>query len=403
MRELLNGTAPQSSRATRTRAKQVEHLRTSWQQSSTTSRSWQRNTHGHASSSDLWSANQQLQSLQSSTSSYVGKPPGNEESCSAWDVPDIAACLQRTDAQRAHFNTCAYQLKSKERHYKPGVWAGRLQDLSKLSKVCRCPAWVKHVQLVGKEKTAAAAEHPAALAEQIAVDVVNTWKRILNLEWWRYQVETKSQEVNEPQRSWLENEEKKARGETQRIQASKRAASMAFKIENIEEDELQDSAKARPLERLEGGTQHNMCGWDAKPSQKWQEADTTQDSWWEDFKDVGWIRRIPPEGLGGSGQTTARPTTFGRKTSWSCGEKHSRRIWRKTHSGQRKLGVSPPLSKRTCGRRGEKKQRILMGASLTWGGEPHWEWRRRSRRVEYSRQAPGMSRSTLIRPRSLKS
>ena len=39
---------------------------------------------------------------------------------------------------------------------------------------------------------------------------------------------------------------------------------MAFKIENIEEDELQDSAKARPLERLEGGTQHNLCGWDMR-------------------------------------------------------------------------------------------------------------------------------------------
>ena len=31
----------------------------------------------------------------------------------------------------------------------------------------------------------------------------------------------------------------------------------------------------------------------------------------------------------------------------------------------KKTGSSPPLSKRTCGRRGEKKQRILMGASLT--------------------------------------
>ena len=80
----------------------------------------------------------------------LANPPGNEESGSAWDVPEVAACLQRTDAQRAHFNTCAYQLKSKERHYKPGVWAGRLQDLGK-SKVCRCPAWVKHVPLVGKE------------------------------------------------------------------------------------------------------------------------------------------------------------------------------------------------------------------------------------------------------------
>lgn len=80
-------------------------------------------------------------------------PPGNEESGSAWDVPGVAACLQRTDAQRAHFNTCAYQLKRKERHYKPGVWAGRLQDLSKVVEGLQMSS-LKHMPLVGKEKTA---------------------------------------------------------------------------------------------------------------------------------------------------------------------------------------------------------------------------------------------------------
>ena len=84
------------------------------------------------------------------------------------------------------------------------------------------------------------------MAAQIAVDVMRTWKRTLKLEWWRYQVETKSQEVNELQRSWWENEEKKARGETQRIQASKRAASMAFKIDNIEKDEVPDTSRHDP-------------------------------------------------------------------------------------------------------------------------------------------------------------
>ena len=185
-------------------------------------------------------------------------PPGSEESGSAWDVPEVSACLQRTKAVRANYNTCAYQLKSKERHFKPGVWTGRLQNLEKVSKVCRCPAWVRHTSLVGKRKTAPAAEYPAALAETIAVEVVAVWKKTLNLEWWRFQVETKSKIVNDLQKAWLENEEKKTGGNTTRSEPSKRAASMAFKIDNIESDDLPESSKARPIKALK--EEHNrLC------------------------------------------------------------------------------------------------------------------------------------------------
>ena len=185
-------------------------------------------------------------------------PPGSEESGSAWDVPEVSACLQRTKAIRANYNTCAYQLKSKERHFKPGVWTGRLQNLEKVSKVCRCPAWIKHTALVGKRKTAPAAEYPAALAETIAAEVVMVWKKTLNLEWWRYQFETKSKVVNDLQRAWLENEEKKTGGGTTRSEPSKRAASMAFKIDNIESDDLAESSKARPTKVLK--EEHNrLC------------------------------------------------------------------------------------------------------------------------------------------------
>ena len=81
---------------------------------------------------------------------------------------------------------------------------------------------------MGKQLTASAAQYPAALAEAVAVEVVGVWKKTLNLEWWRFKLETKSQEVSDLQKAWLENEDKKSRGETERTPASKRAASMAF-------------------------------------------------------------------------------------------------------------------------------------------------------------------------------
>ena len=87
---------------------------------------------------------------------------------------------------------------------------------------------------------------------------VNVWKKTLNLEWWRYKLETRAQEVNELQRAWLENEEKQTRGETQRKQASKRAASMAFKIDNIEEDELPSSFQGAANENDQRGAQSNF-------------------------------------------------------------------------------------------------------------------------------------------------
>lgn len=39
--------------------------------------------------------------------------------------------------------------------------------------------------------------------------VIGAWKRILNLEWWRFQVSNKSSQVSSLQAKWLANEEKK--------------------------------------------------------------------------------------------------------------------------------------------------------------------------------------------------
>ena len=183
-------------------------------------------------------------------------PPGSEEPGSAWDLPELQQKLEVTGGSKVHYNTCAYMIKDKARFKKPGVWAGRLENIRKLSKVCMCPNWVTHVALVGKQLTASAAQYPAALAEAVAVEVVGVWKKTLNLEWWRFKLETKSQEVSDLQKAWLENEDKKSRGETERTPASKRAASMAFKIDNIESDDLPSGSKGTPSKKIKEN--HNM-------------------------------------------------------------------------------------------------------------------------------------------------
>lgn len=59
------------------------------------------------------------------------------------------------------------------------------RSVGALSKVCRCPAWVKHQSQsqVTQAKADPAARYPRALCEKVAKLVVATWKRVSNLEW----------------------------------------------------------------------------------------------------------------------------------------------------------------------------------------------------------------------------
>ena len=98
--------------------------------------------------------------------------------------------------------------------------------------------------------TSLAAEYPQGLAEAVAKEVVASWKKTLNLEWWRYQIETKSQEVGDLQKKWLENEDNKSKAADTRPPPQKRAAAMAFKIDNIESDDMASGSKTIPIKEL---------------------------------------------------------------------------------------------------------------------------------------------------------
>ena len=56
-------------------------------------------------------------------------------------------------------------------------------------------------------KSKTAAEHPKALAERYAGLVIKTFKQNLQLEFWRYKLQTKEGEVSKLQRNWIRSKE----------------------------------------------------------------------------------------------------------------------------------------------------------------------------------------------------
>eukprot|EP00435_Cladocopium_sp_Y103_P012061 s4633_g3.t1 len=190
----------------------------------------------------------------------IENPPGDERAGSAWQLPEIQKDLKDINGEAVDFNTCAFQ-ESKHRWYKPARWGGKLPGLQSLSRVCRCPAWVVHTTLQGKKSTEAAGEYPKNLCDKVAELVVTTWKRILNLEWWRYQVKTKGDQVSELQRQWLANEERRRRGggpgELRRI---KRELEDTLEVGDLEEDHLPRSSAKRSKKEIKGAEDQTAIG-----------------------------------------------------------------------------------------------------------------------------------------------
>ena len=187
--------------------------------------------------------------------STMENPPGSENSGSAWDLPEMQQVVNETKSSEVEFHTCAY-MSSRERWYKPSRWTGKLEDLTGLARVCRCPNWVKHVPVIGKTQTEAAGAYPPELASEVAKRIVATWKRILNLEWWRHRIEVGESEVSELQKKWLANEEKRRK----RLYEEK---------EPIYQNSLSASKKAKLVAKA---TEANEQETDKLPSSSWKES-----------------------------------------------------------------------------------------------------------------------------------
>ena len=125
----------------------------------------------------------------------VENPPGSETMFEgpAWALPEIKEIMERIEAHAVEFNTCAFMSKAKTRFFKPAKWAGRLDGIKKINRVCKCPAWVTHKPAV-EGASVEAGVYPEELCNE-------------NLEFWRYQLVMKKEKVSELQRKWLANEE----------------------------------------------------------------------------------------------------------------------------------------------------------------------------------------------------
>ncbi|CAL1167184.1 unnamed protein product [Cladocopium goreaui] len=137
-------------------------------------------------------------------------PPGDEDgpAGSAWMLQEVAEVLELTGSSIADFNTCSY-MTGKERYFKPARWVGRLENLDTLARVCRCPAWVRHIPVTGKSVTVHAGVYPDRLCEEVAKLYIAAWKRTLELEFWRWKLTQKAEEISTLKEGWLRNEEKR--------------------------------------------------------------------------------------------------------------------------------------------------------------------------------------------------
>ena len=174
----------------------------------------------------------QLESAKSRKVPGIGtleNPPGTEEKGSAWALPEIKSFMKKWSGVEANFHTCTYQ-EGKLRWKKPARFGGRLAGLNGLSKVCKCPGWVTHESLTGKDKTSKAAQYPKALAKAYAELVVNLWKKQLQLEWWRQREDLTSAEVGHLRAA----EKKRKREEPSPVR--------------VPEEDPSSSATARPVE-----------------------------------------------------------------------------------------------------------------------------------------------------------
>lgn len=123
---------------------------------------------------------------------------------------------KETKSSSAEFNTCPFQSKLKKR------WIALVQARQVGRKTGVFELVVKGLQVPGLGGTSASCRktqhrgsgslYPEELTQEIARKVVNTWKRVLNLEWLRWQIHWSSQ-VSELQAKWLKNEEKKRKRE----------------------------------------------------------------------------------------------------------------------------------------------------------------------------------------------
>lgn len=183
-------------------------------------------------------------------------PPGAEVQphVPAWELPEV---MEKHPAQQANFNSCIH-MDWPNRWWKPAKWAGRLQGIESLSGKCQCPSWVSHVTLLVKQRTAEAAVYPEKLAKKYAALVIKVFKQNLQLEFWRFRMQTRAQEPSQLQINWMKSREAKTPPPiTDNLQVinSKRA----WEAGDVTKDSIASSSEGSKKARKE--KENEFCLW----------------------------------------------------------------------------------------------------------------------------------------------
>ena len=161
--------------------------------------------------------------------------------------------LKKFQCQDVEFNTCAYQMKLRTRWFKPAKFAGKLDGLPSLKRTCTCPSGFKHEALIGKDKTAQAAEYPEELALEYGKLVIKAFRAALNLEWWRSQEKMKRGELNDAQKRWVIAKEKTSvpRALEDDDMRTMRSFARSYDIDSVRDSHLPGQAQVSKKRRRE--------------------------------------------------------------------------------------------------------------------------------------------------------
>ena len=133
--------------------------------------------------------------------STLENPPESDldEHISAWEMKEMEKYLEIPGVRNANFHTCIYQseVAEGERSLKPQRFAGSLLGLQDFSGFCKCSEGAKHLKIVGKERSSAAAEYPFDLCEKYAKAAIQHFRLMAKQEFWEEKRKAVEEEVEE--------------------------------------------------------------------------------------------------------------------------------------------------------------------------------------------------------------
>ena len=133
--------------------------------------------------------------------STLENPPESDldEHISAWEMKEMEKYLEIPGVRNANFHTCIYQSEVAEGEcsLKPQRFAGSLLGLQDFSGVCKCSEGAKHLKIVGKERSSAAAEYPFDLCEKYAKAAIQHFRLMAKQEFWEEKRKAVEEEVEE--------------------------------------------------------------------------------------------------------------------------------------------------------------------------------------------------------------